>query len=306
VYNIIANIPLTVLSDFFQKFPQCCSSYLTITLNTNTACSTQMTIDGAGNYTAVSSGSQNGSVPCMISPVGTGSGIKIAETTPCTGLEVSIAIAKFSLNKSGTTFSHPSLSSCRLYACMVDMTPSAEQAYFSKSGGTKRIIYDDFQTYQTLNVAPNGGNFSQILTNGLSRGRKIVGFSMLSATSNFAGTAGFISPMASPFSSSPCTTSKSPISGFNVLLSGSNLYQQNLQYGWEQFQQELRRTNGINGGLSLGLSSGLISQNDFENGYRYIVADISRCNNEAQDNIARSIQVIGTNSGVCGMRERSK
>jgi hypothetical protein len=119
---------------------------------------------------------------------------------------------------------------------------------------------------------------------------------MLSSSSNYAGTAGFISPIASPFTSSPCTTTKNPITGFNVLLSGANLFQQNIQYGWEHFQNELRRT-GINGGLSLGLSSGLISQNDFENGYRFIVADISRCNSEAQDNIARSIQVIGTNSG---------
>jgi hypothetical protein len=296
VYNIIANIPLSHLSSFFEKYPLCKGSYLTITLNTNTACSSQLTIDGGGNYTSVSSSSQNGSVPFMVSPVGTGSGINIAGTTPCTGLEVSIAIAKNSLNKSGTTFSHPSLSSCRLYACMIDVTPSAEQLYLSKSGGTKKTIYEDFQTYQTLNVAVNGGNFSQILTNGLSRARRIVGFPMLSATANFAGTAGFISPMASPFTSCPTTGSKSPISGFNVLLSGANLFQQNIQYGWEHFQNKLRRT-GINGGLSLGLSSGLISQNDFENGYRFIVADISRCNSEAQDNIARSIQVIGTNSG---------
>jgi hypothetical protein len=45
------------------------------------------------------------------------------------------------------------------------------------------------------------------------------------------------------------------------------------------------------------MSSGLISQNDFENGYRFIVADLSRTPSEATDNVSKSIQVIGTNTG---------
>jgi hypothetical protein len=57
------------------------------------------------------------------------------------------------------------------------------------------------------------------------------------------------------------------------------------------------RKEGINGGGSLGMSSGLISQNDFENGYRFIVADLSRTPSEATDNVAKSIQVTGTNTG---------
>jgi hypothetical protein len=45
------------------------------------------------------------------------------------------------------------------------------------------------------------------------------------------------------------------------------------------------------------MSSGLISQNDFENGYRFIVADLSRTPSEATDNVSKSISVIGTNLG---------
>jgi hypothetical protein len=33
-------------------------------------------------------------------------------------------------------------------------------------------------------------------------------------------------------------------------------------------------------------------------GYHYLVTDISRSASEASDNIAKSIQVIGTNSGL--------
>jgi hypothetical protein len=80
------------------------------------------------------------------------------------------------------------------------------------------------------------------------------------------------------------------------LLSGNNLFQSNLNYTYEQFIQELYKT-GINGGSSTGMSSGLISQTDFEHGYRFLLADLSRNSSSAVDNVQRSIQVIGTNSG---------
>ena len=295
-WNVLANIPLGVLSDFFAKFPLCKGAYLRITLNLNTNCSTQMTVNGAGQYTAVSTSSQNGVVPYMISPIGAGSGLDIGGTTAATGLELSIGIARNSINKTGSTYVHPSLQSCRFYACMEDFSPAAEQMYLSKNP-TKVIKYDDFLTFQTLNIGA-GANFSQILTNSISRVRKLVGIPMISGSFNQAGTAGLINPMASPFTSSPCTTARNAITNFNVLLSGSNLYQANYNYGWEQFIQELRKTNSINGGSSLGLTSGLLSQTDFEHAYRYIVSDLSRSPSEASDNVAKSLQIVGTNSGL--------
>ena len=74
---------------------------------------------------------------------------------------------------------------------------------------------------------------------------------------------------------------------------GRNLYRYT-----EHFYQELRKINSTNGGCSIGMSSGLLSQTDFENGYRFITADLSRKPSEAVDNIAKSIQCIGTNSGL--------
>ena len=81
-WYVLANIPLGVLSDFFQKFPLCKGAHLRITLNLNTNCSTQMTVNGAGQFTAVSSSSQNGVVPYMISPIGAGSGLDIGLSYP--------------------------------------------------------------------------------------------------------------------------------------------------------------------------------------------------------------------------------
>jgi hypothetical protein len=293
-YYVLANLPLGVLSDFFRQFPLCKGAFLKITLNLNVNCTTQMTINGAGQFTSVSTSSQNGAVPYQISPLGAGFGLDINGTVPSTGLELSIAIARNSINKTGQTFTHPSLTSSRFYGAMYDLTPQAESMYLSKTP-TKTMLYEDFLSFQTLAIPPNG-NFNQILTNSIARGRKLVGVPVISGTSNFAGTAGTISTLASPFSSSPCTTSKSPILNFNVLLSGNNLFQSNLNYSFEQFYQEFHKT-GINGGSSLGMSSGLISQSDWENGYRFLLADLSRNSSEATDNIMKSIQVIGTNAG---------
>lgn len=287
-YNILVNIPLTLLSDYFAKSCMVKGVYYRITLNMNVGCTTTMSVAN-GTFTSVSTSSQNGVVPYMISPIGISQGLDVGLST---GLELSIAIARNSINKTGQIFTHPTISSCRFYAAMYDMTPAAESMYLAKLP-TKSIVYDDYLSFQSLNI-PAGGNFNQILTNSIARGRKLIGIPILSE--NFAGSAGTISPLASPFSTSPCTTARNAITNFNVLVSGSNLYQSNLNYTFEQFQNELRK-EGINGGGSLGMSSGLISQNDFENGYRFIVADLSRTPSEATDNVAKSIQVTGTNTG---------
>jgi hypothetical protein len=292
-YYVLANIPLKMLSDFFAKLPLVKGAYFRLTLNLNVGCTTQMTVAG-GKFTSVSTSSQNGAVPYQISPLGAGFGLDIAGTVPSTGLELSIAIARNTINKSGITFTHPSITSCRFYGAMYDLTPQAESMYLSKSP-TKKMLYEDFLSFQTLNI-PAGGNFNQVLSNSVSRITKIVGIPVISSLANFAGNAGTISPLSSPFTSSPCTTAKNPILNYNILLSGNNVFQSNLNYTFEQFYQELHKT-GINGGSSTGMSSGLLSQTDFEHGYRFLLADISRTSSEATFNIAKSVQVTGTNAG---------
>ena len=294
-YYITATIPLNILSDLFAKMPLVKGAYLKITLNLNAGCSSTMLLNATGNaFTSVSSSSQNGVVPYMISPCITTQGLHAVGATACTSMMLSIGVARNSF--SGITYNHPTLSSCRLYACLYDLSPSCETMYLSKMP-TKVVKYQDFMSFQTLSVGANA-SFSQILTNGISRVRKIIGIPQIAANFNFAGTAGTIAPMNSPFSSSPATSTGQAITNFNVLLSGVQLYAQNYNFSIEHFYQELRKINSTNGGSTIGMSSGLLSQTDFENAYRFITADLSRKPSEAVDNISKSIQVIGTNSGT--------
>jgi hypothetical protein len=294
-YYSVGHLPLNILADFFAKFPLCKGMFIKITLNLNANCSTTMSVDNVGRYTSVTSSSQNGQVPYMISPIGEGNGLNIGSATPVTKLELSIGIARNGINSSGQSFGHPTLSSVRAYCCLYDLTPQAESMYLSKVP-TKVIKYNDFLSFQILNIGA-GANFNQILTNSIARGRRLIIVPQIAAAFNSAGTAGTIAPMNSPFTSSPNTTSNTSITNYNVLVSGANLYQQNLNYSVEHFIQELRKTNSVNGGMSLGMSSGLINQLEYESGYRFIVSDLSRTPSEASDNVSKSIQVIGTNSG---------
>jgi len=161
-----------------------------------------------------------------------------------------------------------------------------------------------------LNVAA-GGSFSQILSNGISRARYMLICPFHSSVTHGSANAydstyaaGFAlgTPMNSPYSSCPGTCLPySSITNFNVLVSGSNLYQENLNYKYQHFLQEIRQSNSIQGGLQLGLSSGLISANDFENGYGFVYVDLSRKQSKVSDDISRSYQIIGTNSSRAAM-----
>ena len=292
-YYTTATLPLAILHDLFDKLPLTRGAYFRITLNLTTNCTTTVKM-GAQGYTSVVSSSQYNQVPYMISPCIRGQGFDPAGTTACTEAQISIGIGRNTINATGTTFQHAQ-PACKFYACMYDFTPSFETLYLSKNS-TKTVKYQDYLSFQTLNVGA-GATYNQILSNSVSRIRKIVGIPQIASTVNFAGTAGFIAPMNSPFTSAPSTTSTTPITNMNVLISGTNLYQANYTYDYEQFIQEVRKCNSINGGESLGLSSGLISQTDFENGYRFIVHDVSRTQSQATDDIGKSVQVIGTNAG---------
>jgi hypothetical protein len=79
-----------------------------------------------------------------------------------------------------------------------------------------------------------------------------------------ASGAGALSPIQSPLASEPATCSPlTYMSQFNVQLSGVNAFANNIQYSWESFLTELQST-GLNGNLTRGLCSGLISKEMFE------------------------------------------
>ena len=307
-HYILATIPLKIIHDLFKKLPLTKGMYMRLILNLNTQCQSAITLDQANSrFSAYTTTSLNNVFPCMFSPIGTDKGGSLpAGSTKAT---ISLGIGK-SYNTT-TSFNHPAMTSCRFFAKVCEMTPAYEEMYLS-SVPTKTILYNDILSFSALNQA-SGATVSQILTNGVSRPRYLLIVPQMAAAINggdksklsttfTAATNGLTnlgSPMNSPFSSAPGTTGfNAAISSLNILVSGQNIYQSNYMFGFEEWLQEVRGSNAINGGIPLGLSSGLLSQNDWENGYRYVYIDLSKRMSQANDDVSRSIQVSFTNSAT--------
>jgi len=304
-YYVLATLRLKDLHDVFDKLPLIRGAYFRITLNLNTQCKATHTLGGTGTtYDSITVQSPNNVLPFMLSPLGNGF---VAGGTS-TEIVASLGISK-SLVPDGT-FSHPTMNQCRLYACAYTMSPVYEEKYFSMVP-TKRVLYNDILTFQELNVAPSA-NVNWLITNGVSRARYLIIYPMISSVlngsnplknaSSFSAGVACGTPMNSPFSSCPGTTAPyANISNFNILLSGSALFQSNIQYKFEQFLEENRSSVGLNGGMTSGMSSGLIGASDFEAGYGFVYVDLSRKISQASDDISRSIQAVFTNNSSSAM-----
>ena len=108
-------------------------------------------------------------------------------------------------------------------------------------------------------------------------------FHLRRGANNLANVTPF-SPCVSPFASEPSTTSPLlSITNFNMQLASENILATNINYNFEEFIEQLLPANSINGGQSLGLSSGLIDQLGFQNIYRYYYVNLSR---RARDDVS--------------------
>jgi len=138
-------------------------------------------------------------------------------------------------------------------------------------------------------IAAGGSLNSFLVTNGLSRIRSIL-------IVPIGLNAGVPNQLVNPFSSAPSTTAPySYLTNFNVSIAGSPHYTQSQYYTYEMFQQEILQ-RGLNSNLELGLGSGLISQTEWNAGYRYVYVDLSRKQSQGSDDVSKSIYIDGVNS----------
>lgn len=281
VYNIIAKIDLKMLSDFFDKLPLLKGSKMTITLNTNQV-KCDFTIATDGKITINNNVVQGNTNPLQLASINAG-GAALKDTSATASYSVSLSIQK-------NNFQVPSglvaggdvsdLTSCRLYIPGYKFNPIAEQQYLSLAP-VKKIVYRDIFQYTSQEVS---SQFSINVTNGISNLRSVLVCPYLSSTTN-----GGTEQLKSPFSSMDPVV---PITNFNIQVAGINLFNNNEQYDFEQFSQELKQSNQLNGNLTTGLCSGLISEYDFTSGKRYYYGDCSRIE-PSQDGVARAVQLIG-------------
>ena len=173
--------------------------------------------------------------------------------------------------------------------------PTFEQAYLASP--IKEVKYTDIYQYQVLGIA-SGQNFNQLITNGIANIKSVLIIPFYANTvpnPPAIGTA--YTEFQSPFDTAGCGTTAPLVTlgNFNVQISGQNAIYNTQRYTFEEWNNQLYGQNAVNGGLTDGLTSGLINFMDFQNSYCYHYVNVERML-PVEQSVPKSIQVLGQNT----------
>lgn len=307
-YSITATVYLRHLHSFFQMCPLLRGAFMKITLFLNNT-SVDFGITGTAVAVPVSTdiAIQNISIPVggvcplMISSIdsaltqGAANLRAVATTGAVATYTATLSVGSRCLNtavKAVVGYADaPSASSIYLYVPAYDFNPVFEDVYVSSP--IKSIKYTDVYQYPVSGVAANAP-FNSLLTNGIAGAVSVLIIPFYSAGLT---NSGLTYPVyQSPFDTAGCG-STSPLclfTGFNVVVSGQNAIYNNEARSFEQYNNQLYGCNSVNGGLTDGLSSGLISTLGFEMSQCYYYVNVERML-PVEESVPKSIRITGLN-----------
>jgi hypothetical protein len=317
-YAIDAVIKLKHVADFFDKCPLIKGGTMRIYLNTN-QCYFQVTqTSGVYSTTPATYGNifahpimsltaspvilgGGGTNPVQFASGALGQGASVL--APYTGganaaaavvavTNVSCSIVRTQFSQMAGTYSCP-ITSVRLYVPAYTMSPLSEQRLLAMAP-QKRIVYNDIFQFSFPNQSTNSP-FNILVTNGIPNIRSVLVLPLLPAASNGTAAGGAVrsSSILSPFCSTPSAPDPIIIQNFQIQLSGKNLFMNQLQYDFEDFVEQLVSSNQLNGSLTTGLASGLVSKRDFQSLYRYYYGNCTR-SLPSEQGVSKSVQIQGT------------
>ncbi len=297
-WTYVVYLPLKRLSDLLAKYPLIKGSQIRLVINFNAGVTTFTTDTTATNallkmtsYTATAGNTNTALFTSgYINPLTTTS---TAGTMLITTRVQSTAVARVAATTAQKGFA--ALPNCRIYVPTYKVNPTYEERLLSNR--VQRIRYMDWYQQPILNVA-NSAGFQQVLTTALTNVKCLIMLPFQNgSTGLFNSFTG--SQFQSCFDTAPATTLPGGMlafQNFNVSVSGINVFNQNQNYCFDNWSQEVQRVS-LNGGLSREISSGLIDIQTW-NWSPYVIADLSR-RTESADGTYQSVVVSGTNnSGV--------
>lgn len=312
-YSIVATVYLKHIHSFFNMCPLLKGVFMKMTMNLNNTTSdisttvtnglpVNMQCTGVRNplggvnpvmvaSAADESGIDSGGLSLFGSMAAANPGHNIANTY---GVNLSVGgiCLDNTLRSQCTRITEGSLSrSIYLYVPAYTFNPVFEQAYLSNP--VKSIKYTDVYQYQVIKQGTNP--FTNLLTNGIANVKSILVLPFYNPTtavnSGFLdGTPVFQSPF-DPAGTGP-TSPMCWLTNFNVQVSGQNAIYNMERYNFEQFNNQLYGQNAVNGGLTDGITSGLIDRQAFDMEYCYYYVNIERML-PVEQSVPKSIQVLG-------------
>jgi hypothetical protein len=295
-WSVMATIKLKHLHPFFQSVPLLKGAYLRMTLTLNNS-SVTITQDAHANTRTMTLGEVSnpvgGVIPFVISSAAQNNGgFDRSDDNTAATFTTNVSVGKKCLNTAlGNTAEGTLGDMITLNVPSYAFNPVFEQSYLSTP--IKRIVYEDVYLYQLRNLS---GSINQLLTNGIANLKSIL---IIPFHTNLSGVATTDNRLSYPSYQSPfngagcgCTDPLINLTNLNIVISGQNLLQDNLKYNYQTFNHHLYGAGSVNGGMTDGLVSGLISKEMFENIYGYYYFDLSR-DLPVEDAVPKSVQLIG-------------
>jgi len=289
---ITSTIYLKHLASFFERVPLLKGVFMRMTLNLNQS-SVSWTM-ASNEYTSVVPTSPLGGVqPIMLASALPNNG---AATLPDGTYIASVCVGNRVLNTSQTvslaqTQSSPLGGSVILNVPAYTFNPVFESSYLSSP--IKKIVYTDVYQYQIINSVKPSVNFNNLISNGIANIKSVLVLPFQSTTGTGATPLGF-SPIQSPFdpAGAGATSPMCLFSQFNIQISGQNAIYNTERYSYEQFLNQLHGQNAVNGGLTDGMTSGLIDQKAFESEYAYYYVNCGRML-PVEEAVPKSVSILG-------------
>ena len=290
-YHWMAVIPLMFLHDVFDKLPLIKNPFMQLTCRIHSA-SSSMTIATAAKYPHAAVVSRFNYNPVMMS----------GKLVPVAGdLYINSGIGSVK-NAAGAITQNALDQACYFNACLYKFNPDSEMKYISNP--SRKVSFLQTTPYVKLESIAPGANINFQVINKLANIRGLLMITQIDSTTN-----GLATPVTAQDAATSMSTLNSPYSaslnmvgtnwtGFNIKIGGVNHYKNNVDYGYDLYQQELVKSHSVNGGMfGGGLNSGLITETDYTNGpYGYIWVDLSRYSSETEDNIPKSVYIVGRNN----------
>jgi hypothetical protein len=290
--SVMATVYLKHLSSFFDMCPLLKGVFMKLTVNLNNSTATVNRAAGSANITSYSSNIPSGGVQPLLIPSERSAKLGVsAYPAGAWVTEYSLSVGNTCLNNNQPDVPRGTVAqNIYLHVPAYSFTPTFEEAYLASS--PKKITYTDVYQYQiTTGIEHEGGTFNSLITNGLRNIKSVLLIPFIHSSE-----IGLKEQFVSPFDPAGCGTTAPMVhlNNLQVQIGGQNALYNAQKYSFEEFNNQLMGQNAVNGGMTDGLTSGLIGFDGFQQSYCYYYVNVERML-PVEKNVAKSVYISGNN-----------
>jgi hypothetical protein len=288
----VANVRLRDLVDL-EQFPLVSNlkGYLYLYCNAAT-----VTLTGTAASTAIASVDVNvyngQSCPILVNTSATGIILGQYATTPPV-VTITAEVSGSSSNLVSLSGHAPIMTSARLSVPYYTPTPAVARTLENSAKPFSMLekIVNPFYVSSKSSI-----NFT--IVSGIPNAKKLI---LVPLLQGLGGSTKFTNPEISCFDTVPMTSSPfATLTNLNVFIGNKPVFNQPIMYNYDEFIQQVSDT-GLYGGQSDNQTSGLISEQLFNQNHRFYYFDLSR-REIASNGASQSVQVQCTNATSYGMK----